>query len=708
VDRQRRAMRLTSAALTCAAAILVLCGGILFYSGHVLTSSAQFSQRATAALRSSHMRSIISARVTEQVIESEPDLVGFAPTIRTAVDSIAGSRPFQAIFEGAVHDLHRSVFGRGDDTFTMRLADLGVLIDAGLRTVAPSAAARIPPGTSPVLAKVSGGDFRQLSDVAQDLDDAHDLGVWLLLGGLVAFGLSILVAADRGRSLQRAGLALLVDGVAVVVAYTVARPLVLNRFDPGDARTAAGVIWDAFLADLRLWAVLAAAGGALLAASVAALRRPRETSLYVSVRAAIAEDTGSTATRAAVACGLIACGILVIVAADSLLRAAVVLAGACLVYVGLVRLLRLTLSLGIAGARRGSRRVSAWSRPGPRLVLLAPLVLLLAAAAFFSSEAAYSPARPPYAISDCNGYSQLCDRSLADVVFPSTHNSMGSSTVPGFSFPNQDGSIAEQLQDGIRGMLIDTHYGYKTAQGVVTDLSHGRGKLSSFDAIGPAQIAAAERIRARLGRPANGHRGVWLCHAFCEIGAVSAVQALGQMRTFLVEHPDQVLILSIEDDVSPQDTERVFRDSGLLDLVYQGPSGPPWPTLRQLIERDRRVIVFAENDTGGIRWYRPQFKLMEETPYRFTRAAQLAKSSSCRPNRGGTGKALFLLNNWVDTTPTPRPSNAAIVNAYPALLKRARECEAMRGTLPNLLAVDFYRVGDVFKVSATINGVGAR
>jgi hypothetical protein len=145
-----------------------------------------------------------------------------------------------------------------------------------------------------------------------------------------------------------------------------------------------------------------------------------------------------------------------------------------------------------------------------------------------------------------------------------------------------------------------------------------------------------------------------------------------------------------------------------LDLVYQGPSGPPWPTLRQLIESDRRVVVFAENDTGGIPWYRPQFKLMEETPYRFTSAEQLSESSSCRPNRGGTGKALFLLNNWVDTTPTPRPSNAAIVNAYSTLLNRARECQAMRGTLPNLLAVDFYKIGDVFKVSATLNGVGTR
>ena len=40
---------------------------------------------------------------------------------------------------------------------------------------------------------------------------------------------------------------------------------------------------------------------------------------------------------------------------------------------------------------------------------------------------------------------------------------------------------------------------------------------------------------------------------------------------------------------------------------------------------------------------------------------------------------LFLLNNWVDTSPLPRPSNAAVVNAPATLLRRARTCQRLRG-----------------------------
>ena len=45
------------------------------------------------------------------------------------------------------------------------------------------------------------------------------------------------------------------------------------------------------------------------------------------------------------------------------------------------------------------------------------------------------------------------------------------------------------------------------------------------------------------------------------------------------------------------------------------------------------------------------------------------------------------------------------MNAYEPLLRRARECRRLRGQLPNLLAVNFYREGDVFRVVDTLNGL---
>jgi len=69
------------------------------------------------------------------------------------------------------------------------------------------------------------------------------------------------------------------------------------------------------------------------------------------------------------------------------------------------------------------------------------------------------------------------------------------------------------------------------------------------------------------------------------------------------------------------------------------------------------------------------------------------------------GAPLFLVNGWISTNPAPLPSNAAKVNAYEPLLRRLRECQRLRHHIPNLVAVDFYREGDVFKAVDALNGV---
>ena len=79
--------------------------------------------------------------------------------------------------------------------------------------------------------------------------------------------------------------------------------------------------------------------------------------------------------------------------------------------------------------------------------------------------------------------------------------------------------------------------------------------------------------------------------------------------------------------------------------------------------------------------------------------------ASCKPNRGPANAPLFLINHWISTDPVPRPSDAAKVNAYVPLLKRARACARLRSHVPNLLAVNFYLEGEVFRVVDELNGV---
>ncbi len=103
------------------------------------------------------------------------------------------------------------------------------------------------------------------------------------------------------------------------------------------------------------------------------------------------------------------------------------------------------------------------------------------------------------------------------------------------------------------------------------------------------------------------------------------------------------------------------------------------------------------------------YALAQETPYSFDRPAQLTDPKllprSCAENRGPADAPLFLVNHWIDTSPAPRPSNARKVNARPALLRRARECARLRDHRVNLLAIDFFKIGDVIGVARELNGL---
>jgi hypothetical protein len=302
------------------------------------------------------------------------------------------------------------------------------------------------------------------------------------------------------------------------------------------------------------------------------------------------------------------------------------------------------------------------------------LVILIALAA----------ASPASAALTCNGSSRLCGKRFDKVVLPATHNSMSAASL-GFQIPNQPVGIPDQLKDGVRGFLIDTHYGRRQADGsVVTDDD---------------------------GRATQGKRGTYLCHVVCQIGATPLEPVLRSMRSFLRKHPGNVLLLDVEDYVTPKDFVKAMKRTGLAKLAYRGAT-KRWPTLRTMIRRHQQVVVLNEHRGGAAPWLHLDYSgIVQETAYTWDPAALITDPAnwpaSCAPNRGGTKGSLFLMNHWSPPTPRPQPDAVADaqVNATGVLVGRARACQAARGLLPTIVAVDQYRTGGLFDAVRQLNGL---
>ena len=282
---------------------------------------------------------------------------------------------------------------------------------------------------------------------------------------------------------------------------------------------------------------------------------------------------------------------------------------------------------------------------------------------------------------------ELCDRPANQVAYATSHNSMSISEY-GWIWPMHDGTVTEQLEAGVRALLIDTHY-----------LDSAEKQAETLAQLPPETQGIAQKAIDIFTAP--DQPGTFLCHQLCGFGYTPLNDTLVEIRTWLEDNPREVLFIVIQDDISPADTEKAMAETGLLPYIYDHPEGQPWPTLREMIDSNQQLVVMAENQGPPPNWYQNVWDSTEETPYTFIVKEQF----NCRPNRGDSGKDFFLLNHWIQRG-SPNRVDAAIVNDYDFLLARARQCEQERGKMPNLIAVNWYSQGDLMDVVDTLNGVG--
>lgn len=290
----------------------------------------------------------------------------------------------------------------------------------------------------------------------------------------------------------------------------------------------------------------------------------------------------------------------------------------------------------------------------------------------------------------CNGHTDLCNRRLDEVAFAATHNAM-SISLYGWMWPEHDGTFTDQLEAGVRAMLIDTYSG-DTPE-----------RIEAFLESAPSTTRPLLETIIAAADPAVKREGMFLCHNLCSLGATPLVDGLAEIRTFMEKNPHEVIVLIIEDSLSPQDTVHAFEESGLIRYVYTHRTGSEWPILGEMIEQGRRLVVLAEQGGPPPAWYHHAWDVVQETSFAFTHPDEL----SCIPNRGVPDAPFFLLNHWI-TFQSPDRVDATVINAYDFLLARAQQCADERGQMPNFIAVNFYSIGDVFAVVDTLNGIYAR
>ena len=251
----------------------------------------------------------------------------------------------------------------------------------------------------------------------------------------------------------------------------------------------------------------------------------------------------------------------------------------------------------------------------------------------------------------CNGLEQLCDRTLHEVAFLRAHNAHASQERGYSPFAmNHFFAIPTQLRDGVRSINLD--------------LYDQDGELL-------------------------------FCHGFCELGSQIASELVQEIFDFLKENPYEVIIIDLQDESNGRSAE-VFVDLEPYLWVQEEPF-ESWPTLREMIEKNTRIVLFGNPRENDPKWLLSKSQWWYSNGWYYENPEDLNCDLTENMIQNGFYEVTHVLTN-----PLAHPDLAESINHQPMIGEHLQKCISEVGFV-NFLSVDFYSIGDGIQVIHALN-----
>ena len=271
------------------------------------------------------------------------------------------------------------------------------------------------------------------------------------------------------------------------------------------------------------------------------------------------------------------------------------------------------------------------------------------------------------------------DRPFDHYLWITTHNAANHGSL----LPNQSMDIASQLNRGVRGLMLDI---YERDGQLVT------------------------------------------CHANCAFHGRKAPlkNDLASVARYLDDHPDAVVTLQLEDhyprdamEAFARENEDLFRHSFNPDDARWVERKGQWPTLREMIAADQRLLVFTQQSglsgeyAGGVATFLHDQDITSENHWSLGDTI-FAHDTACRSRWEGIAldaadqplgrPRLFVMNHFHGV---PLSTHSGIDNRLDTVIERLDTvCLPAAKRMPSYLAIDFIEWGDMLEFAETYNNGG--
>jgi hypothetical protein len=255
------------AAILAAAAVCLVMAGIGLYGAYAILDPEAFADRAASTLGSDEVRQEVAARFAMRVVQEHPGLVRGQSAVEEAAGRVIVADEFRLSYRTAALQVHDALFADADAEAALRVGGSGSALQRELQAM--PGWGRLPNIGDPPLAafQTTGreGALRSLAPLAQDLTIPLTIAFGAAGLALLAFGIAR--AATRRRGIWAAGITVAAAGGLLAAGITGASDVLLDQFDTGFGDAVVSQVWDAYLGDLRVWALAIGAAGLVVAAA---------------------------------------------------------------------------------------------------------------------------------------------------------------------------------------------------------------------------------------------------------------------------------------------------------------------------------------------------------------------------------------------------------------------------------------------------------
>jgi hypothetical protein len=276
------------------------------------------------------------------------------------------------------------------------------------------------------------------------------------------------------------------------------------------------------------------------------------------------------------------------------------------------------------------------------------------------------------AATSCNGSPALCTRQYSNITQIGAHNSAFVGQLPSH---NQLWSVTQQLDNGVRFLTAQTH---------------------------PIKVFGTTRP--------------FLCHTNCWLlNQGPLVSYLQEVKRWLDGHREEVVTLLVtnEQRMGMAAFAEEFRKAGLEGYAFvpgRTIGLGEWPTLGQMIDSGKRLVVFVDyGNDGSVLYLLDEFQYFWETPFSTTDPA----FPQCSVDRGQAEGRMGIVNHYlnVDVLPgedevlVPWREKAEITNGAVSILVHATRCRNNGKGWPRVILLDYVDKGDWKSAEAVLNSL---